>query len=150
QALRLAQLSEKTYLSFQQKWIGSKEAACNFFLITSLCESGYCKNDKPFYRAADFDTYFRETGWAEVTLGEAKKFLQNNSEIDLVAQRGSSTPSGMGHVAVPFRVGSQNDLIVAQGNYHESSHEVENWDDRFAQSFHYFVNFAPKVSRAFL
>jgi hypothetical protein len=142
-AIHLVSLSDAEYLSLQEKWVGSEEAACNYFVITALCESGYCKSDKPFYKAADFGTYFQDTGWAEITLAEAKVYLKNKSQLDMVAQRGPLSGETMGHIAVPYEVNADEELVVAQGNYDESTHEMQHWGDSFASPFHYYVNLAP-------
>ncbi len=147
-ASKLSQMSEKAYQSVQTKWLGSTEAACNFFVITALCEAGYCKVTKPFYRAAQFGEYFRKTGWVEVSLTEAKKFLENVSDLDLVAQRGPIGNSSMGHIGIPIGLDSYENLIIAQGNYHQSTHEREVWSDEFASPFHYFVNFSEVTNDA--
>ena len=115
----------------------------NFFAITALCEANYCKSDKPFYRAAQFGSYFKETGWVEVNFPDAKSYLAQASDLDLVAQRGALHGGSMGHIAIPIQLNASRKIVVAQGNYHQSTHEIETWDDAFAQGFHYYVNFAP-------
>lgn len=142
-ASQLANLSDADYLIVQNRWVGSAEAACNFFVITALCEANYCKSDKPFYRAAQFGSYFKETGWVEVNFPDAKSYLAQTSDLDLVAQRGALHGGSMGHIAIPIQLNASRKIVVAQGNYHQSTHEIETWDDAFAQGFHYYVNFAP-------
>ena len=91
-----------------RRCFGSTFPACNFFLITSLCKSGYCAGGKPFFKASHFDGYFRANGWKEITVSQLKSWLEVGTEFDGVLQRDGK--DGRGHVMVPIGVASDGDL----------------------------------------
>ncbi len=129
-ALGLGELADELYVPIQKKWLKSEEKACNFFLITALCEAGYCKQSKPFYRAGDFDIYFFEKGWVLITLEELKTILREKKPVDVVAQRDPPAGWTMGHVAIPVRLTNWDTVELAQGNSKQEWNEIVEWGDR--------------------
>lgn len=121
-ARRLGLLRKKEYLTFQRKWVGSDVAACNFFLITALCEAGYCKKEKPFFKAADFDRYFERTGWKKITLAELRDKSIRQEPMDVVFQKKGLKKPGQkkeppGHVMVYVEYHPErNEVTIAQGD----------------------------------
>lgn len=131
-ALMLGVLDSTTYIKIQKKWVGSTMPACNFFLITSLCEAGYCKKSKPFYKAADFDLYLLGAGFEKITLTEAKELLKTTQKFDLVFQKKSPNPGRSGHVMVGIGYdAATNKIRVAQGNYGVTTNEIKLVSDSF-------------------
>lgn len=148
-AHRLAGLSEAQYLKLQKRWVGTTTRACNFFLITALCESGYCRDSKPFYRAADFDLYFQKTGWRKVTLDELRARAGNREAMDVVFQKGGRFPGAPGHVMIYTGYDLELGLIrIAQGELRRISHErievpeeeLNSWDGDYT----IFARIAPR------
>lgn len=140
-ASELGNLPDELYVPYQEKWVKSKTKACNFFLITALCESGYCKTAKPFYRAADFDNYFFEKGWILITPDEMRKHLQDGTKVDMVLQRDAPLGSCCGHVAVPVGLNSAGVLQVAQGNHMQEWNEIIEYGNRYLSTFRIFARY---------
>lgn len=141
-ALRLGELSDELYLPIQDKWLKNSEKACNFFLITALCESGYCSNSKPYYRAGDFDDYFFEKGWILITLEELKTILTDQRAVDVVVQRDPPQGWTAGHVVIPVGITPLNTVLVAQGNLYKEWNEIREWSDSdFSDGFRIFAKY---------
>jgi hypothetical protein len=145
EALLLGLMSEKDYLTVQQQWVGSRYPACNFFLISALCESEYCRKSKPFYKAAAFDLYFLQSGWKAVSLSELKELFRAKKKFDAVFQKPGITASRPGHVMVAVGLdGESGQIEVAEGSLGTISHQVETITDRYIESwnggFRIFVN----------
>lgn len=132
----LGLMTSKNYLKLQDKWVGSVYPACNFFLITALCEAGYCKTSKPFYRAAEFDLYLMATGFKTVTLTELKALFVNKVKFDAVLQKDNPVEGRPGHVMVATGYDATKDRItIAQGRLGEATHELKTVTDSFIESW---------------
>lgn len=129
--LLLGKLPQTVYLDLQQKVVGSKYPACNFFLITALCESGYCKTSKPFYIAAEFDTYFFKNGWRLVTLAELKKLFREKAVFDSAFQKDNPVAGRPGHVMVPLGLNADGQVVIAQGNLGTATNEIKVASDTY-------------------
>ncbi|MBC7691781.1 MAG: hypothetical protein H7222_08420 [Methylotenera sp.] len=131
---------QNAYLEIQNRWVGSTIPACNFFLITALCEAGYCETEKPFYLAAEFDLYFIQQGWKQVSLSGLKRLFIEHAKFDAVFQKPGPAKGRSGHVMVAAGYDSATDqIIIAQGNLGVATNEIEkvgddfllNWDGGF-------------------
>lgn len=145
EAMLLGMMPASQYLPLQQKWVGSRYPACNYFLITALCEAQYCEKAKPFYKAADFDLYFLRTGWIEMTLKELKALFRAKARFDAVFQKSGVTSSRPGHVMVAVGLDPESGQVtVAEGSLGTVTHHIETVTDRYLESwnggFHIFVH----------
>ncbi len=126
-ATLLGLLDSKNYNIHQKKWVGSIYPACNFFLITALCESGYCKKNKPFFRASEFDIYLMSAGFEKVTIEELRNLYMSNRKFDVVYQKDNPVKEKPGHVMVGIGYDSDKDRFkVAQGNLDVVTNEIKD------------------------
>jgi len=133
--LLLGKLPKDAYLDVQQRVVGSRYPACNFFLITALCESGYCERSKPFYVAAEFDSYFFKEGWRLVKLEELKKLFKDRVAFDSAVQKDNPVAGRPGHVMVPLGLDAAGDVVVAQGNLGTVTNEIKRVSDAYLTSW---------------
>jgi hypothetical protein len=132
----LGKLPTEVYLAIQKKWVGSEYPACNFFLITALCEAGFCKEAKPFYIAADFDQYFIAQGWKQIDLEALRTKAQNKETMDVVFQKPGVTKSKPGHVLILDHYNAQDHrFVVAEGSLGTVTNEVKEVSDDFLLSW---------------
>lgn len=141
EAAKLAKLSRSAYLKIQKMTVGSSFPACNFFLITSLCKSGYCEEAKPFFKAASFDGYFRSNGWKEAKISSIKNWLIDDRDFDVVFQRDGR--GGRGHVMIPIDVTADGKIRFAQGNHGQATNEIVSFTPQSvaSQGYRAFVKF---------
>lgn len=142
ESLLLGLMSESDYLVMQKLWVGSLTPACNFFLITALCESGYCEVSKPFFRAGEFDIYLMAVGFKKSTLAELKEMLRQrvagieNLQFDVVLQKQNPISDRPGHVMVPVGIDEDtNQVVVAQGSLNKVTNEIRKVSDGFINNW---------------
>jgi hypothetical protein len=105
-------------------------------LITALCESGYCETAKPFYKAADFDIYFIQHGWKQISLETLKQKAIAHESMDVVFQKSGVTASRPGHVIVFVDYHSNNgQYLVAEGSLGTETNAVEEVSEKFLSSW---------------
>lgn len=127
----LGGLPKELYVEVQKEVVGSTYPACNFFLITALCKSGYCEREKPFYLAAQFDDYFFREGWRLVKLEELKKLFKERQVFDSVLQKDNPVAGRPGHVVVPIGLDANGDVVIAQGNLGTVTNEIKRVSDSY-------------------
>jgi hypothetical protein len=128
----LGKLSSTDYMTKQLGWVGSAIPACNFFLITALCEAGYCRRSKPFYKAADFDQYFIAEHWDTIDLESLRIKAIAHQPMDVVFQKHGVDSSQPGHVMILVGYNSETQqFVVAEGSLGTVTNEVQEVDDRF-------------------
>lgn len=145
EAFLLGLMKDADYNEVQQKWVGTRYPACNYFLISALCESGYCQKAKPLYRAAAFDLYFLQSGWREATLAELKELFRRKARFDAVLQKPGVTAARPGHVMVAVGLDPESrQITIAEGSLGTISHHLETVTDRYIETwnggFRIFVN----------
>ncbi len=132
----LGSMDLSTYLPLQQKWTGRREAACNLFVITALCESAPCANGIDGVEASDFGSYLRDHGWKEVSPTELRSLFQSGADFDAIVQFEGAKKNAHGHVLIPVSYDAESDqLTLAQGELAGSPNQVMT--DRFPEVMRY-------------
>lgn len=133
--LRLGGLSKSEYADLQQKWVGTAAPACNFFVITALCEDSECPAVYPDPLASQFGTYLSSMGWKEVDLGTMEELFLEGADFDVIMQSEGTRETEHGHVLIPVSLGDNHQLTVAQGELYLITNEVVVEDDRTLMNF---------------
>lgn len=134
-AFELGSMSRANYLPYQKQWVGSTYPACNFFLITALCEAGYCEKSKPMYVASHFDSYFRATGWTRTSYQVLKERFTNHQDQDAVFQRKARSPYRYGHVMIPIGYDPSTDkFVVAEASLGTATNKVEELKTEYLET----------------
>jgi hypothetical protein len=120
----LGAMDSGTYSSIQQKWVGRTEAACNFFVMTALCQDGECSQKLPDVTADDYGSYLKKKGWKEVKLSKLEKLFDEGADFDAIMQSDGTKSDSHGHVMIPVSMGANHQLTIAQGELGSAANEV--------------------------
>jgi hypothetical protein len=140
-AERLAKMSDADYQLLQQKWTGSKEAACNHFVATALCEAGEaCDSTVRKMLADEYDTYLVAHGWEKVELDELQRLFASGQAFAAILQNDGLNGEAHGHVAIPVRMsGDGKSFDVAEGELDEQSHLIRHDGESYLKTERIFV-----------
>jgi hypothetical protein len=133
--LGLGAMSEAAYLVLQEKWVGSNEAACNFFVTTALCQDGQCGTSVPDVLAAEYGTYLESRGWKEIDLNTLEGLFLADANFDVIMQSDGTSSSSHGHVLIPVSLGNSHMLTVAQGELDTVTNQIAVENDLTLMSY---------------
>jgi hypothetical protein len=120
----LGAMDSATYSSVQQKWVGKTQAACNFFVMTALCQDGQCSKKLNNVMASDYGSFLKKNGWKEVKLSTLEKLFDEDADFDAIMQSAGTQSNSHGHVLIPVSMGANHQMTVAQGELGSAANEV--------------------------
>jgi hypothetical protein len=128
-------MEHEAYLPLQEKWTGSSEAACNFFVETALCQYQDCKSEGHDVMAADYGNYLKSRGWHEVDLDTLEGLFNSDADFDVIIQSEGTSDNPHGHVLIPVSLSENHMLKVAQGELGGVPNEIVTENDQDLMSY---------------